>query len=1137
MCSSVVARQADEGQTSAMTQPTTDAAGPPALDRELTADAAQAELSRIESDSALPEDEKSVLVDAYKQIIVQTQLAADWKSKQSELETTARRALEQLESVRARVQALTSQPASQPSSQPASAAARPDAERELAAAQADLAAAKLAANRFADQMTLRADRRKAIPDLLRKVRELTTVVSTELDAPTPAHEPASVTLAKRKLLLARRATATAEALFLEAELREFDTIQEFSGLRRDEELQRARRAEQRVEAWQRAVNEARRIESERQAEEVRKEAEAAPRAVADLAGRNAELARKRSELTEKLAAAQREYDELKAQFGELEARFNTMKDKVRVADTTPGLYAAIEPLMRLARAQLPDQRLLSARARSLQEAIGQATLDSLEFGEQLSELRSRFDAVVHRHAAALGATLSDAQKAAGEESIRRLLSTQRELLEGIRNDLTTYTSRLFDAGRKCEELNTQASEMARYIDEKVLWIRSADALYKTSFPTDAGVLLEVWRRASDALTDDIVAVPAIYIGAGVLFALAMGVRVRALRVLVDFGRRATGIYSDSFALTLKAIAMTLFVATPWPALIAFLGWRASLGSAQDVVVSGVALAAYFFAVPFYVLESLRTFALPGGVAEKHFLWRSDACRSLRRGALLLMVFALPAAPIVNITEPMLGTQWRDSVARVAFMVAMLAMSVFAHMVARPGGVLLGPLLAREQAWLYRSRYLLYFVLVVAPVALAVAAAMGYFYTAVQLNRRILLTVLLAAVVIGLHTLILRWLFVEQRRLAIAQFRKLRAAREQAREAGDPQTEPTDQDESAIDLGRIDMQTRRLVNSGAVFAVVIGIFLIWLDMMPAFRFLTRHQVWSHVVQELDGSGVGAATMKTVAVTYADLAVAMIIASATLILGRNIPGLLEIAILQRLPLEPAGRYAVTSVSRYVITAVGSIAVLGVLGVQWSDVQWLAAAVTVGLGFGLQEIFANFVSGLIILFERPVRVGDIVTVGDVTGTVSRIRIRATTIVDWNRKELIVPNREFITGRVVNWTLTDSSLRIVIPVGVAYGSDTNLVRRLLLKIAERNENILKEPRPMALFVRFGTSTLDFELRVFVGHPEVMSIVIDALHAEIDREFRAAGVEIAFQQVSVHIQPPASLSLEASPSRATASK
>jgi potassium efflux system protein len=182
-------------------------------------------------------------------------------------------------------------------------------------------------------------------------------------------------------------------------------------------------------------------------------------------------------------------------------------------------------------------------------------------------------------------------------------------------------------------------------------------------------------------------------------------------------------------------------------------------------------------------------------------------------------------------------------------------------------------------------------------------------------------------------------------------------------------------------------------------------------------------------------------------------------------------------------------------------------------------LVAAVGLGLGFGLQEIFANFVSGLIILFERPIRVGDTVTVGDVNGTVTKIRIRATWITSFDRKELVVPNKEFVTSQLVNWSLSDAVLRLDIPVGIAYGSDTDKAHRVLLEVAEKNEHVLRDPAPQAFFLGFGDSALDFELRVFSPDVEHRLRIIHDLHMEIDRAFRAEGIEIAFPQRDLHVR------------------
>ena len=142
---------------------------------------------------------------------------------------------------------------------------------------------------------------------------------------------------------------------------------------------------------------------------------------------------------------------------------------------------------------------------------------------------------------------------------------------------------------------------------------------------------------------------------------------------------------------------------------------------------------------------------------------------------------------------------------------------------------------------------------------------------------------------------------------------------------------------------------------------------------------------------------------------------------------------------------------------------------------------AALSVGLGFGLQAIFSNFVSGLIILFERPVRIGDVVTIGNPSGTVSRIRIRATTITDFDRKEIIVPNQTFITGQLVNWSLSDTVTRVTIKIGPAYETDLPLARKLMMQAVKENPRVLRDPEPLLYFLTISASTFDYELRFHV--------------------------------------------------------
>jgi len=181
-------------------------------------------------------------------------------------------------------------------------------------------------------------------------------------------------------------------------------------------------------------------------------------------------------------------------------------------------------------------------------------------------------------------------------------------------------------------------------------------------------------------------------------------------------------------------------------------------------------------------------------------------------------------------------------------------------------------------------------------------------------------------------------------------------------------------------------------------------------------------------------------------------------------------------------------------------------------------------------MQEIFANFISGLIVLFERPFRIGDIISIGGVEGTVARIRTRATTIVDWDNKEVVVPNKSFITERLVNWTLSDSTTRIVIKLGIAYRSDPKLTQRLLLEIAAAHPQVLAEPAPTCWMMGFGNSTLDFELRVYVGEINQRNLVKTELQFRIAEVFKEHDIELAFPQMDLWLRNTVDVKLPQQP-------
>jgi potassium efflux system protein len=242
-----------------------------------------------------------------------------------------------------------------------------------------------------------------------------------------------------------------------------------------------------------------------------------------------------------------------------------------------------------------------------------------------------------------------------------------------------------------------------------------------------------------------------------------------------------------------------------------------------------------------------------------------------------------------------------------------------------------------------------------------------------------------------------------------------------------------------------------------------------------------------------------------------ALALILAGHFLL--RHLPALYEALLFPRMDRSDEGsRFVIVTISRYAILLVVYAAALLHLHVSFTSLGWLLGAVTFGLAFGLQEIISNFVSGLILLLERPVRVGDLVSVGGNLGTVKQIRIRATVIENLDRQILLVPNRQFITQEVVNWTHNDEIVRSKVAVGVAYGSDVENAVRLILEVLEKHPKVLRDPEPKVLFLGFGESSLDLQLFYFTRIPDRMA-TLSEVHHEVNRRLEEAGITIPFPQ------------------------
>jgi small-conductance mechanosensitive channel len=272
-----------------------------------------------------------------------------------------------------------------------------------------------------------------------------------------------------------------------------------------------------------------------------------------------------------------------------------------------------------------------------------------------------------------------------------------------------------------------------------------------------------------------------------------------------------------------------------------------------------------------------------------------------------------------------------------------------------------------------------------------------------------------------------------------------------------------------------------------------------------------------------------------ITIGTVMVAAAVLYVALMTSRALQAVLLQEVLPRRSMELGAQLSISRLVHYAIISIGFLLALHSLGFSLTNLTIIGGALGVGIGFGLQAIVNNFASGLILLFERPIKVGDTIQVGDEMAEVKHLGLRSTVIETYDNAEIVVPNSDLITNQVINWTLTERQVRLKLPVGVAYGSDVARVMGILMSCANEHEQVLKEPAPQVLFLEFGDSALNFELRVWISDFNNRRMVQSELNQAIDIRFRRAGIEIPFPQTDLHLRSvdePAAAALKPEPVR-----
>ena len=770
---------------------------------------------------------------------------------------------------------------------------------------------------------------------------------------------------------------------------------------------------------------------------------------------------------------------------------------------------------------------------------------------RLPEMRREIVSVEDQisHAPALETQVQQLKSAGGnnpqdlETRARALLQLRRRLTGELLAADKQLEARLVQFDEGSRRLLVEILNLEQYVWKRILWARSATIglLLPISNLTGALAWFVVnpqWRMiVSEAGWLRLFYV--LWIPCGLLIIWLLISRRRFLALLSKRAGDSVGRGWEAPALR-RSLARAVVSASLVPALLYWLHWLFAVDQMPDLgqaIGAGLVTSAWVL----FVVSFLHDIMADGGFADA-WLHRSASARGAIRAQTRWLRYALP--PLAFVASALLSVggllsgdfrmqQYHNSFGRLTFLafLACILAAVYRLFRALPPA-------AR------RGRRRIRLAVLGAIVLLFVLALSGFYVTALFLTVNLLKTLILTSVLAALFVLLMRW----RKRVRYA-----------AAGAASGETRGREPAESQV------AQLGRFVTT---MVWIIGMVFVWSDAFPAIsmlrdvELLPRFRIVSQAgieapaaaaTQKDPGEKVAAnepaktgsapspapaitpaaaataAQPKTGAglrpakvLTLLDLIDAILAGVFAMFLIRNIPGVLELTALRRFKLDRGAIYAVNTIARYLIVFIAIAVISSLLGIQWTQVQWLAAALTFGIGFGLQDIFANFAAGLILLFDRSLRVGDAVSLGDLSGRVSEIKMRATTVTLWDRSEMVVPNKEFITSKLINWTLSIPETRVDVKVGVAYGSDLSLVKQVLREVGESNPYVLKKPPSEVFLVAFGDSAINFELRVYCLYEAGRLKVLDQLLMAVYQEFGKHGIEIAFPQLDVHIRRPA---------------
>lgn len=714
-----------------------------------------------------------------------------------------------------------------------------------------------------------------------------------------------------------------------------------------------------------------------------------------------------------------------------------------------------------------------------------------------------------------------------ETSYRALYAQHRDMLLHVANASSSRINEVVELQTQQKELLTSTVELKELLDEKLLWvpsvpevnfawprkvIKGASLLFS---PDHIRLVNHEFVMQSQALW------PLVFIFA-ILIVVTFVMRKRLWADIYDRAKMVGDVRQDNFWHTPVVMILCVFIALPLPLFFLLFAVLFETSSSADPLIADIAETFLYLTFLSLFFLSWRAWDKDKSLFVAHYKLPDVMRQRLKNNFRWFIPLGGLATAMVGLTSDNPRAEIYEGFSLFAFLISALAICIFSYRIIflpKKSGIKL----QAQYPYLRKYRWVLALIFIGVPLWTMCFSITGYYDTSHKILWRLFVSGWLLLLTYVVYGFIRRAVFVAQRRLALRQAIERRDAAIQARqekaeaeERGEALPALPPVDTSKIDIKAISRQSSQLLNTLIVIGFAGLIWMIWSDLLPALSVFNDVVLGSYTGEIIDESG---AVMNTkIPITLWNLIQSVVIFILTCIAAKNLPGFLEVFVLNRSSVDAGTRYAIRTILGYVIIALGIIFAFDRLGLQWSQLRWIVTGLSVGIGFGLQKIIANFISGLIILFERPIRLGDYVTIGEQSGTVSRIQIRATTLSDLDNREILIPNEALISERVTNWTLSNSVTRMILPVGIAYGSDTDKARDIMLDVLKANPKVLNTPAPNVLFTGFGDSSLDFQMRVFLNNFEDRWPVTHVIHTEINKALEAEGISIPFPQTDVNI-------------------